>query len=89
VIELRFHHELYDSAAIDEAIEVYAPYAALTLTRDPAALIVKIDRAASDSSSRAAGDEAGEDPALVAAELMNYALGRTVERSRAGGGASV
>lgn len=80
MIELRFHHELYDGSAIDEAVGVYQPYATLTIARDPSGTLVKIDAKPAD--------QGGADPALVAAELMNYALGKTVERSRAASGAA-
>lgn len=73
MIELRFHEELYDGFAIDEAVKLYEPYAAFTLSREPGGFVVKIDALAS-------GD--GEDLSLVAAELLNYALGKTIERSR-------
>jgi hypothetical protein len=75
VIELRFHEELYDGFAIDEAVKLYEPYAHFSLMREPGGFIVRVD-----PRSEADG---GADPALVAAELMNYALGKTIERSRA------
>ena len=72
MIELRFHEELYDGAAIDEALKLYEPYAALSHERQGAGHVVKIEAKA----------DAGIDEALLAAELANYALGRTIERSR-------
>jgi len=75
VIELRFHEELYDGFAIDEAVKLYEPYAAFTLVREPGGYIVKIEGRPES--------EGGADEALVAAELANYALGKTIERSRA------
>ena len=75
MIELRFHEELYDGFAIDEAVKLYEPYATFTLSREAGGFVVKIDARPEE--------EGGADPALVAAELMNYALGKTIERSRA------
>jgi hypothetical protein len=77
VIELRFHQELYDASAIDEAVQVYEPFAVCTLVREAGGVVVKIEARP--------GDE-GAEPSLVAAELMNYALGKTVEKSRAAAG---
>lgn len=75
MIELRFHEELYDGFAIDEAVKTYAPYATFTLSREAGGFVVKVEAKPEE--------EGGADAALVAAELMNYALGKTVERSRA------
>lgn len=75
MIEVRFHEDLYDGFAIDEAVKLYEPYAAFTLSREAGGFVVKIDARPEE--------EGGADPALVAAELMNYALGKTIERSRA------
>jgi hypothetical protein len=69
VIEVRFHHDLYDGFAVDEAAKVYAPYASLELVREPEGYVVKIT-ATADFDERA-----------IAAELGNYALGLTVERA--------
>ena len=77
MIELRFHQELYDASAIEEAIGVYEPFAACALVRDPGGIVVKIEARPGDESA---------DPSLVAAELMNYALGKTIEKSRAPAG---
>lgn len=74
MIELRFHEELYDGFAIDEAVKTYEPYATFTLSRESGGFIVKI--------AARPEEEGGADPSLVAAELMNYALGKTIERSR-------
>ncbi len=75
MIELRFHEELYDGFAIDEAVKVYEPHAAFTLVREAGGYIVKLE-ARPDA-------DGGADEALIAAELANYALGKTIERSRA------
>ena len=74
MIEVRFHAELYDGSAIDEAVQVYAPYAAIALAREEGGITVKIEPSPGEDAA---------DPAIVAAELMNYALGKTIERSRA------
>ncbi len=71
-MEIRFHEELYDGLAIDEAAALYGPYATLAVTRGPGGWIVKIE-----------AQEGGADAQVIAAELANYALGRTIERSRA------
>lgn len=74
MIEVRFHEEFYDGFAIDEAVKLYAPYADFTLKREAGGFIVQIEGKPED--------QGGADPSLVAAELMNYALGKTIERSR-------
>lgn len=70
-MELRFHEDLYDGFAIDEAAKVYAPYASIDLAREPGVWVVRLEK------KPGAGD-AGEG--VIAAELMNYALGKTIER---------
>jgi hypothetical protein len=72
VIEVRFHEELYDGFAIDEAVKLYGPYATFALSREAGGYVVKIE-----------GQEGGADESVIAAELANYALGKTIERSRA------
>ena len=72
MIELRFHEELYDGFAIDEAVKLYEPYASFTLSRERGGFAVKLEAKA----------DAGVEEGLVAAELANYALGKTIERSR-------
>ncbi len=69
MIEVRFHHDLYDGFAVDEAAKVYAPYAAMELVREPEGYLVRIS---------ATGDF---DERTIAAELGNYALGLTVEKT--------
>ena len=76
MIAIHFHHELYDGFAIDEAVKVYAPFASAELSRETAAYVVRLS----------ANDEAkaeGFDEATIAAELANYALGKTIERGGA------
>lgn len=75
MIELRFHEELYDGFAIDEAVKVYEPYATFTLDRQAGGYLVKLEAKA--------GDDGVIDESLIAAEIVNYALGKTIERSRA------
>jgi hypothetical protein len=72
MIELRFHHELYDGRAIDQATKVYAPFAAFELVREAEGYIVRV-AAAKDLAE-------GIDERTIAAELASYALGLTVER---------
>src|SRR5262249_2826285 len=72
VIELHFHHDLYDGFAIDEAAKVYGPYAAMELVREPEAYVVRLTATAE-----------GVDERTLAAELGNYALGLSVEREGA------
>jgi hypothetical protein len=78
VIELRFHEELYDGFAIDEAVKAFAGFATMDLTRDGGAYVVKVT----------AGPEAlekGIDERVISAELGNYALGLSIERARSAG----
>ena len=72
MIELRFHHELYDGFAVDEAAKVYGPYAAMELIREPEGYVVRLTATAADLDER-----------TIAAELGNYALGLTVEKGAA------
>ena len=41
MIELRFHHELYDGFAVDEAAKVYGPYGTMELVREPEGFVVR------------------------------------------------
>ncbi|MFO0550523.1 MAG: HxsD-like protein [Polyangiaceae bacterium] len=74
MIELRLHEELYDGFAVDEAAKTYRPYASIDLSRADKYYVVKVT---------AAPDAAEDDPpaALIAAELANFALGKTIERA--------
>lgn len=76
MIELRFHEDLYDGFAVDEAVKVYADFLSADLDRGEKAWIVRLT-----AGARAA--EEGVDEPTLAAELANYALGKTIERSRA------
>jgi hypothetical protein len=78
VIELRFHQELYDGFAIDEAVKTYASYASAELERDGGNFVVKVT-----ASPRALAE--GIDERTLCLELANYALGLTIERVRGGG----
>jgi hypothetical protein len=75
VIELRFHEELYDGFAIDEAVKAYAEFMSAELFREQQGYVVRV-------TASPAASEQGIDEATVAAELANYALGKTIERSR-------
>lgn len=73
MIEIRFHQDLYDGFAVDEAAKVYGPYGAMELVREPKAYLVRVT-ASSDTTA------AGIDERTLAAELSNYALGLTIEK---------
>ena len=77
MIELRFHHELYDGFAVDEAVKVYAEFAAMHLERDPHGYIVRV-------TAHPSAIEQGIEEGTICAELLNYALGKTIEKSTAG-----
>lgn len=72
MLELPFHAELYDGAAVDEAVKLYAPFAGIEVDTQPHVRIVRVTLAEGAA-------EDGIDEATIAAELMNYALGRTIE----------
>jgi hypothetical protein len=78
VIELRFHDELYDGFAIDEAAKVYGPHARVELVREPPAYVVRLTASAVTPTH--------PDEPTIAAELANYALGLTIERRLSGEG---
>lgn len=78
MIELRFHHEFYDGFAVDEAAKVYADFAECDLEEDTQVYIVRL-------KARPAALEQGIDERTIGAELMNYALGKTIEKSVAAG----
>jgi hypothetical protein len=75
VIELRFHEELYDGFAVDEAVKAYADFMSAELSREEQGYLVRVT-----VSPNAIADGLDED--TIAAELANYALGKTIERSR-------
>lgn len=82
MIELRFHHELYDGFAVDEAAKAYAEYASMDLERDPNGYIVRL-------TALPAASEQGIDERDIGAELLNYALGKTIEKSLGAAGGEV
>ena len=65
--ELKFHRELYSSAAVTDALETYAPYADLERTEDADGWVVRCTM--SDA----------EQERTVALELSNYVLGLTIQ----------
>ena len=71
MVELRLHRELYDAAALEAALQIYAPHAEIELGDDGPHRVVRV-RAASPERER-----------RVAGELGNYALGMTM-RGRGG-----
>jgi hypothetical protein len=82
VIKLRFHHDLYNGFAVDEAAKVYADFAEVALrveddTQNYVVLLTALPGAI----------EQGIDEQAIAAELLNYALGKTIEKSVAAEGA--
>ena len=76
MIELRFHHDLYDGFAVDEAVKTYAPYTTSELSRESDAYVVRLT-----ATEGALAEGLGEP--LIARELSNFALGLTIERYRA------
>jgi hypothetical protein len=74
VIELRLHQDLYDGFAVDEATKVYGPYATMELVKEPDAYLVRVT-ATADAAAQ------GIDERTLCAELSNYALGLTIEKS--------
>lgn len=83
MIELKFHRELYDGFAVDEAVKAYAEYATAELEEQPGGFVVRL-------AATPVAAEHGFDEATIAAELGNYALGKTIERAQqapGGGGA--
>jgi hypothetical protein len=81
VIELRFHQELYDGFAVDEAVKAYADFMSAELAREEQGYVVRV------TASPGAVEQA-IDEEVLAAELANYALGKTIERSRTAGDAA-
>ena len=65
--ELRFHRDIYDGTAIDEAVKMYERHGAFELAQDPAYWVVRV-------SSKSANRER-----TLSRELSNYALGLTVK----------
>ena len=65
---LRFHKELYDGEAVDQAVKELAEWAEFELSEEPGYWVVAVTPAAD------------VDGAMVRGELSNYALGLTIER---------
>lgn len=70
MIELRFHRELYPGNCVDEAIQVYEPFATLDRSEEPDYWVVRVSSSSTSRERRIAG------------ELGNYALGLSI---RSGG----
>jgi hypothetical protein len=70
VTPLRLHRELYDGAAVDAALKVYAPHATFERAEEPSHWVVSITARSPERERRVAG------------ELANYALGLTVKGRR-------
>lgn len=66
MIELRFHRELYDGNAVDEAIKAFDRFATLDRAVEPSCWVVRVT--AKDASRER----------KVADELGNFALGLTI-----------
>lgn len=75
MIELRFHHDLYDGAAVDEAAKIYGAYGTIDLARDADAWVAKVT-VAQDTVAQ------GIDERTLASEMANYVLGMTIEKAR-------
>ncbi|EYF06310.1 HxsD-like protein [Chondromyces apiculatus] len=75
MIEVRFHEDLYDGFAVDEAVKAYGDFLSAELAREEQAWIVRFTPAPH-------AIEEGIDAWTLASELANYALGKTIERSR-------
>lgn len=72
MIELHFHHELYDGFAVDEAARIYAEYGAMDLVREEHGYVVRV-------TLRAGATAPGISERALGAEIANYALGKTIE----------
>lgn len=75
MIELSFHHDLYDGPSLTEAARIYGAYGAVEVTDGADAWTVRV--------SAHPTPEPGIDERALAAELGNYALGATIEKARA------
>ncbi|APR79795.1 Hypothetical protein A7982_05142 [Minicystis rosea] len=76
MIELRFHHDLYDVAALDEAVKIYGAYGATDVVREGDASVVRVTVSAETAAE-------GIDERTLAAEIGNYVLGMSIEKVRA------
>jgi hypothetical protein len=66
VIELRFHRELYDGKALDEALKIFGAHASFEQAEEAAHWVVRLSAADGAREKRIAG------------ELANYALGLSI-----------
>ncbi len=73
--ELRFRKDLYDVAALDATMQVFASHAAIERTEEADVMVVRI----------AAQQDFDEDE--LAGEFGNYVLGATIDRATSQGGA--
>ena len=64
---LRLHRELYQGAAVDEALVIYAPHATFVRKDEPSHWVLEITARSPERERRVAG------------ELGNYALGLTTK----------
>ena len=69
--EVRFSRELYDGAAVDEAIKTFDRHATIERAEEDAHWVVRLSAAAPERERRVAG------------ELANFALGLTIRKSKA------
>ena len=68
--ELRFHREVYDEVAVDEALAVFDEFMEARTETTDTELVVQCT----------AKPEHAQAEATLAAELANYALGLTIRR---------
>jgi hypothetical protein len=71
VIELRFHRELYDDAAVDEALQIFGAHATFERADEQSHRIVRLT-----------GSDAAREK-RIAGEFANYALGLTIRSKEA------
>ena len=74
--ELKFHQELYDSAAVDEAVKIYGAYGAIDFSRAGGYYVLKVTINPDVAAQ-------GISESTLCAEVVNYALGKTIESSDA------
>jgi hypothetical protein len=67
VTELRFHSELYAAAALDEAVARFAGFGVFDLIDEGSCRLLRIEA------------RGGVPEAVLAGEVANFALGRTVQ----------
>jgi hypothetical protein len=67
VIELRFHRDLYDGKAVDEALKTFGKFASFEQREEPSHWVVQITGKDVERERR------------IANELANFALGLTIK----------